>query len=367
MTQVALKALDTILNRYPLLPELSSYQKKWSYDYGVVLKGIQLAYKITGEEKYFNYIKDTLDLFVEENGNIIGYDLKKQNLDFINNGKLLFMLYEKTGEEKYKLALDLLFSQLKTQPRTPEGGFWHKAIYPEQMWLDGIYMGDPFYVEYLLTFNKGEGLKDVIKQFQLCYDNTVDEKTGLLYHAFDAKKVQEWADPKTGHAPNFWGRAMGWYMMALVDTMELLENTSEEFKTLSTIFKKLYLALKNVQDKKSHVWYQVLDQGQRHGNYLEASCSSMFVYAFSKALTLNVIPETEKNFILESYTGLLNEFVLYTKEGWVNLIHNCQVAGLGGADKRDGSFVYYVSEPIITNDFKGYGAFLQAALTVENL
>lgn len=366
MRKLSEVALDTVLERYPLLPEVKRYHGKWSYDFGVVLKGIEAAYLQTKDQKYFDYIQKTMDFFIQENGSIKNYSYESMNIDHVNNGKLLFLLYRETGSEKYKKAMDTLFDQLQNMPRTTEGGFWHKKIYPYQMWLDGLYMGSPFYAEYLLTFKDGNGLEDVIKQFELCYKHTLDKKTGLLYHAWDEKKEQFWADPETGLSQNFWGRSMGWFMMALADTMELLEGREEQNK-LKRIFNDCLTALGKVQDPQTKTWYQVLDQGDRDGNYREASASSMIVYAAAKALRLNLIDQSWEKFVSESYQGLVQEFVFYTSEGWVNLIRNCEVAGLGGEDRRDGSFVYYISEPVITNDFKGYGAFLQATLVMEPL
>lgn len=360
------KALTTLFERYSILPKEKVYHGKWSYDIGVVLRGVELAYYQTGDQSYFDYIKETMDFYIQDDGSIKGYNMNAMNIDYINNGKLLFLLYKETGEAKYKVAMDTLFEQLQKMPRTSDGGFWHKNIYPHQMWLDGLYMGSPFLAQYLVTFKEGKGLADVIKQFTLCYEHTLDEKTGLLFHAWDEKKQQFWANPETGHSPNFWGRAMGWYMMALVDTMEIISG-KEEVDELKAIFEKCLESLAQVRDKEKHVWYQVLDQGDRHGNYLEASASSMIVYAAAKAVKLGFIADSWQSFVDESYQGLKEEFVFFTDEGWVNLTRNCQVAGLGGEDRRDGSFVYYISEPIITNDFKGFGAFLQASLILEPL
>lgn len=360
------QAFHSFTQRYPFLPMAKDYHGSWSYDFGVILMGFQQAYELTGEEEYYTYLKEAMDYYIASDGSIKNYHYEAMNLDYINNGKLLFLLYKKTGAEKYKQAMDQLYQQLQATPRTQAGGFWHKKVYPNQMWLDGLYMAEPFYAEYLLTFKNGSGLADVVQQFQLCYDATLDHKTGLLYHAYDEARIQPWADPQTGHAPHFWGRAMGWYVVALVDTLRLLPKDSPEFQQLATLFTNCWQALKKVQDPTSNCWYQVLDEGTRKGNYLEASATALILNAAAKAVVLNVLPATEIPLIKESYQGLQDEFVLYTKEGWINLIHNCQVAGLGGADQRDGSFTYYMSEPIIANDFKGYGAFLQAALTIEN-
>ena len=361
------KIMKTLIERYPLLPESNKYHGKWSYDFGVILQGVKAAYKASNNPVYYQYIKDNMDYFIQEDGTIKNYHFDSMNIDYVNNGKLLFFLYEETKEEKYKVAMDRLFEQLQQMPRTSEGGFWHKKIYPYQMWLDGLYMGSPFYAEYLLTFKNGEGLDDVVKQFELCYKHTVDEKTGLLYHAWDEKREQEWADPETGLSLNFWGRSIGWYVMALVDVIELLPEMYEKRAVLVEQLKNILSALKKVQDPEAKVWYQVLDKGNERGNYLEASGTSMIVYAAAKGYHLGILDESWYTFIKESYEGLQEEFVFYTKEDWVNLIRCCEVAGLGGDDKRDGSFVYYISEPVITNDFKGYGAFLQAAVYLEKI
>lgn len=360
--------LETLFNRYPLLPELSQYHGKWSYDIGVVLQGVKSAYLQTNDSQYLQYIIDTMALYIQDDGQIKNYDYEHFNLDSINNGKLALFLYQQTQESKYRLACDQLFKQLQNMPRTTEGGFWHKKIYPSQMWLDGLYMAEPFYAEYIAKFRSKAEMADVVRQFELSYQHTVDAKTGLLFHAWNEDRQQPWADQATGHSPHFWGRAIGWYLMALVDTYEIISSDfSDEAQTLATIFTKTIKAVKKYRDVNQHAWYQVLDEGQRPGNYLEASASSMIVYAMAKARRLHILGDDWQKFIDESYQGLQDNFVYFTKEGWLNLIRNCAVAGLGGADQRDGSFVYYISEPIITNDFKGYGAFLQATLEMAPL
>lgn len=359
-------ALTTLFERYPILPKEKRYHGKWSYDIGVVLQGVKEAYYQTKNPVYYDYIKETMDFYIQEDGEIKAYHFDAMNIDYVNNGKLLFLLYKETGDEKYKKALDTLFKQLEEMPRTQEGGFWHKGIYPNQMWLDGLYMGAPFLAEYLIFFKDGKGLEDVVHQFVLCYEKTLDPKTGLLYHAWDSKKEQFWANKETGHSPNFWGRSMGWYMMALADTISII-NQHIDTTHLVEIFESCLQALKKVRHPKKHVWYQVLDQGERHGNYLESSASSMITYATAKALNEGFLDSSWTVFAKECYLGIQDEFIFFTEEGWLNLTRNCEVAGLGGEDRRDGSFVYYISEPIITNDFKGYGAFLQATLQLQPL
>lgn len=364
--QWAERTAKSIMERTPKLYQ-KGYNGKWSYDYGVILKGFERLWRVTGEELYFKYIQDNMDYFIQEDGSVKGYRLDEHNIDHLNNGKMLFVLHKETGEEKYKRAAALLREQLKTHPRTSEGAFWHKQIYPYQIWLDGLYMGAPFYLEFLLTFEQGEDLNDVTKQFILCEQHTKDEKTGLLYHAWDEQRVQPWCNPQTGQSPNFWGRSLGWFVMALVDVLEMLPADHGDYLELTRILNDTLNALRSYQDADSGVWHQVVDAGKRKGNYLEASASSMIVYAMAKGVRLGLLGSDWHKTLDRAYAGLISEFVLETKEGWVNLNKNCQVAGLGGEDRRDGTYAYYISEPIITNDQKGLGAFLQACTEYEFL
>jgi unsaturated rhamnogalacturonyl hydrolase len=366
-TSWAARTAKSIMERTPKLHEDKGYGGKWSYDYGVVLKGFELLWRQTGDRAYYRFIQDNMDDFIQEDGTIRGYRLDEYNIDHINNGKLLFVLHAETKQDKYKKAAELLRNQLRSHPRTSEGAFWHKQIYPYQIWLDGLYMGSPFYLEYLLAFEDGEGLGDVTKQFILCERHTKDAKTGLLFHAWDEKRVQPWCDPETGLSANFWGRSLGWFVMALVDVLALLPVQHADYQELVRILNDTLAAIRKFQDPESGVWYQVVDQGGRKGNYLEASASSMFTYAMAKGIRLGVLDDGWRETLDQAYRGLIAEFVLETKEGWVNLNKNCQVAGLGGADKRDGTYAYYISEPIVTNDQKGLGAFLQACAEYEAL
>lgn len=361
----AVRTAESIMARTPKLYE--GYNGKWSYDYGVVLKGFERLWNLTGEERYFQFIRDNMDYFIGEDGSILGYRGDEHNIDHLNNGKLLFALYKKTGLFKYKNAASLLRDQLKTHPRTSEGAFWHKQIYPYQIWLDGLYMGSPFYLEYLLSFEPDGDIGDVTKQFILCERHTKDERTGLLYHAWDEKRVQPWCDPETGKSPNFWGRSLGWFVMALADVLEMLPKDHRDCGELERIFRETLTALLRFRDKEAGVWYQVVDAGDRKGNYLEASASSMMTYAMAKGIRLGLLDESWREPLDQAFTGLLTEFVLETKEGFLNLNKTCQVAGLGGSDRRDGTYAYYISEPIITNDLKGLGAFLLACAEYEGL
>lgn len=358
---------DSIMERTPRLYEDNGYHGKWSYDYGVILKGFELLWRQTGQVKYYQYIKDNMDYFIEEDGSVKGYRLSEHNIDHLNNGKILFVLHKETGLAKYKMAADLLRKQITTHPRTSEGAFWHKNVYPYQIWLDGLYMGSPFYLEYLLEYEGGKGLDDVTRQFILCERHTKDAETGLLFHAWDEKRVQPWCDPETGLSPNFWGRSLGWYVMALVDVLGMLPKEHADYEILARILTDTLTALRQVQDADAGVWYQVVNMGGRKGNYLEASASSMITYAMAKGIRIGVLDDSWFETLDRAYQGLIAEFVLETKNGWVNLNKNCQVAGLGGEDRRDGTYAYYISEPIVTNDQKGLGAFLLACGEYEYL
>ena len=339
--------------------------EKWSYEQGVVLKGIQGVWLNTADGKYFRFIQQSIDRFVRDDGTIRSYELNDYNIDQILNGRILLLIYSVTGQEKYRKAAALLREQLKTHPRTSDGGFWHKKIYPSQMWLDGLYMGEPFYAEYAAMFHEDGAFDDIAKQFVLMELHSRDAKTGLLYHGWDESRQQRWADPATGHSPNFWGRAMGWYAMALVDTLEFFPKDHPQRAALLAILKRLAVAIEKYQEPKSGLWYEVLDQGDKKGNYLEASASCMFVYALAKAVRLGYLPASYFKVAQTGYRGITTQFIETETTGQVNLKGTVSVAGLGGNPYRDGSYAYYLSEKVVTNDPKGVGAFLLASNEIE--
>ncbi|TKJ89876.1 glycosyl hydrolase family 88 [Paenibacillus sp. CFBP13512] len=352
---------DSVIKRNPEL------KHKWEYDNGVIFKGMELVYALTQDRKYLDYIRTNMDFFIEESGGIRSYRVDEYNIDHVNNGKLLFPLYRETGEERYRQAADLLRQQLMKHPRTSEGAFWHKQIYPYQIWLDGLYMGAPFYAEYIREFADIKDYSDVTQQFKLCYQHTRDAQTGLLYHAWDEKKEQPWCDPTTGLSKNFWGRSMGWFVMALVDVLDILPEDQEDRATIIQMLSETMEALMKVQDQASGVFYQVLNLPDAKGNYLEASASCMILYAVAKGLRKGYLPERYQVKAEQIRKGIIEEFITITEEGLINLNKTCQVAGLGGKDKRDGTYAYYISEPIICNDPKGIGAFILAMAEAELL
>jgi unsaturated rhamnogalacturonyl hydrolase len=338
---------------------------KWAYEQGVLLTGMQAVWLNTGDGRYFDYIKRLTDRYVADDGTIKTYKQADYNIDNVQYGRILLTLYKVTGQEKYRKAAATLREQLKNHPRTSEGGFWHKKIYPSQMWLDGLYMGEPFYAEYARTFGEPEAFDDVAKQFVLMETHARDSKTGLLYHGWDESKQQRWADKTTGRSPHFWGRAMGWYAMALVDVLEHFRAEHPRRGELLAILGRLAAAVEKYQEPKSGLWWQVLDKGGAKGNYLEASASAMFVYSLAKAARLGYLPESYMKVARKGWAGIERQFVEEAAAGGVNFKGTVSVAGLGGNPYRDGSYEYYLSEKVVTNDAKGVGAFLMAAAEME--
>lgn len=363
--EMAVKMSESEMSQFPDVSTVDfNPEGKWSYTAGLVsLAMVQLSER-TGDAKFYEYAKRYADKYINENGEIIGYDKSKFNIDQINSGKILFYFYYKTKDERYKKAIRILRDQSKDQPRTSKGGFWHKKRYDYQMWLDGLYMGSPFLAEYAKVFNEPNLFNDVINQFAVVHRHTYDSIAGLNYHGWDESKQQRWADPKTGCSPHFWGRAMGWYAMAIVDVLDFIPETYPERNSLITILNQVCTGIKKYQDKETGLWYQVLDKGGKEGNYLEASASSMFVYALSKAVHKGYISKDYKAVAENGYKGILKTFIRENEDGTVSLTKVCAVAGLGGDPYRDGSYEYYINEPVRDNDPKGVGPFILASIEI---
>ncbi|QQS35296.1 MAG: glycoside hydrolase family 88 protein [Ignavibacteriales bacterium] len=362
------KSADSFIKLHPdtvaYPTEAKSY--RWNYEQGLILEAFYRWYKHTGDQKYFNYIKKNIDYYVEDDGNIKTYNMNDFNIDNVSPGRVLIHLYNETGNEKYKKAADTLKHQMLLHPRTNEGGYWHKKIYPYQMWLDGLFMAEPFLAYYALVFNHPEKFDDIIKQYALVKKYLRDEKTGLYYHGYDESKKQEWADKETGQSPNFWGRAIGWFMMSIVDVLDYLPVDHKDRKELISILNELSESLLIYRDDKTKLWYQVVDQGSRDGNYIEASSSMMFIYAFAKGANKSYLNKKFFTIADESFKSAIDNLVTIDKDGLIYLNHVCSVGGLGGKPYRDGSFDYYISEPQRVNDFKGYGPFMFAAMELES-
>lgn len=339
----------------------------WDYEQGLMLKAIEKVWNRTGNGKYFEYVRRDMDRYVQKDGSIRTYKYDDFNLDNIPTGRALLTLYQQTqpDKDKYRKAADLLWKQIENQPQTKEGGFWHKKRYPYQMWLDGLFMAEPFAAEYSLIFNHPEHFDHIVKQFALIEKYAVDPKTGLVYHAYDESKEQKWADPKTGLSPHFWSRAIGWYAMALVDVLDYMPANHPEHANLIKYLQRLAPALVKYQDAKSGVWYQMTTQGTRKGNYFEASASCMFVYALAKGVRMGYLPATYLASAKKGYAGILKEFVEEEANGTISLNKTVSVGGLGGSPYRDGTYEYYLSEPIRKNDLKGVGPFIFASVEME--
>ena len=337
---------------------------KWSYEQGVVLKGIENVWYATGNGKYFKYMQNQIDCFVQKNGDIKTYEQSNFNLDDINNGKILLTLFNVTGDAKYWKAATQLREQLSAQPRNKQGGFWHKKIYPNQMWLDGLYMAEPFYAEYASLSHDDTAFNDIAHQFILIEKNTRNNKTGLLYHAWDESKQQQWANKITGCSPHSWARAMGWYGAALVDVLDFFPQNNAARKELINILNRWTNAIAKTQNKQTGLWLNVLDATNEKQNYEEASAASLFVYTVAKAVRNGYISSSKIQIAKKAYNGILKNFIKQ-KNNQINFYGTVKTSGLGGNPYRDGSLAYYMSEPVVMNDAKCIGAFILASNEME--
>jgi unsaturated rhamnogalacturonyl hydrolase len=338
---------------------------RWDYEQAILLKALERVWYRTGDAKYFRFILKNMDSYVNDKGEIRTYKGEQFNIDNITGGRILLMLYRETGKEKFKLAADLLRNQLKNQPRTKEGGFWHKKIYPNQMWLDGLYMAEPFYAEYSKAFNETANFDDIANQFIWMEKHARDAKTGLLYHGWDESREQKWADKTTGNSPNFWDRALGWYVMALVDVLDTFPKNHPKRPELIAIFQRLIPAVVKYQDSKEGCWYQVMDKINGKGNYMEASGTAMFVYGLAKGVRMGYIDKAYMANAKKGYQGMLKNFISKDAKGIPHYEKVVLVSGLGGNPYRDGSYEYYLKEPIRRDDLKGVAPFIMASVEME--
>ena len=382
-----------------------SSKPKWSYVMGIELEGMLDTYLRYGGEDILKYCKEYTDTMIYADGNIRGFNILDYNLDNIRTGHFVTRMYQKYPEQKNLLAMQLMMKQLKEQPRTiADKVFWHKAIYAYQVWLDGIFMGLPFRtLTAPITCKPAKNTKaakakadkeiqaiydDAVNQLKITYQRTLDPKTELNRHAYDETRKTFWADKETGLSQHCWGRAQGWYTMALVEVLDALPEDYARRGELIDLLKKDFDAILKWQDKKSGVWYQVMDSPKREGNYLESTCSSMFAYALLKAYRKGYVSEKYKDAGIKAYKGIIKNFIKVHPDKTISLTNCCSVAGLGPAvtpeveaamkkinpkgsvnenTKRDGSYAYYLSEPIRDNDAKGIGPFLWASLEMEML
>ncbi|MES1159618.1 MAG: glycoside hydrolase family 88 protein, partial [Bacteroidota bacterium] len=338
---------------------------RWTYDESLVWKGLEGCWYNTGNARYFKYIQHQVDRLVDNEGNIATYRQDDYNLDNVLGGRLLLLLYKVTNQEKYYKAATILRQQLKDQPRTSEGSFWHKKKYTRQVWLDGLYMAQPFYAEYASLFHEDSAFNDITRQFTAIERHARDPKTGLLYHGWDEARLEKWADKTSGLSPQFWGRAMGWYGMALVDALDYFPARHPGRAALLAILQRYAAAIQKVQDPTTGLWWDIVDKPGAPGNYPESSASSMFVYTLAKGARLGYLPAVYGAVAKKGYEGLLQKFLITDAGGQSALQGTVSVSGLGGDPYRDGSYKYYISEKIVTNDPKGLGAFLLAANEID--
>jgi unsaturated rhamnogalacturonyl hydrolase len=337
----------------------------WTYTTGLLMQAIDDVGAAVGDRTLQDYASEVIASFVDEEGNIRTYEPEEYNIDMINSGLMLFRVFDRRGEARFESAADLLTSQLESHPRTSEGAFWHKQIYPHQLWLDGLYMGMPFLAAVGQRRDDEKALADAVKEFQITRRRLRDPATGLYFHAWDEARAQSWADPKTGLSSQIWGRALGWYAMAVVDTLDYIPAHRTDLRApLLDIINELAPALVKYQSQTG-VWYQIMDRPEGLGNYQEASASAMFVYFLAKAINKGYLPDSYRAAALHGYEGMLDEFVTVDADDEINLRSNCEVAGLGYG--RDGSYRYYMSEPIVTNDPKGVGPMMMAGLQIAEV
>lgn len=334
---------------------------KWNYIDGCMITGILERYEITGEARFLDFADRFMSGFVEEDGRIRTYDPAEYSLDNVNPAKNLFTLYDLTGKEKYRKAIELVRSQLSTMPRTPEGNFWHKLIYPNQVWLDGIYMALPFYMEYEKRFDAKKDCEDICRQIANVEIRMRDPKTGLYYHGYDASRKMYWADPDTGCSPNFWLRAEGWFILGLVDVLEIMMDLPMQAESvhLQHMLLDLAKALSKYQDP-SGLWYQLIALPELEGNYLETSGTALISAALLKAVRLGFLPESFRAVGEKAFYGIVDRRLTKNADGTPCVTGICLVGGLGGEQHRDGSAAYYLSEPVVQNDAKGVGPLLLA-------
>lgn len=359
----AFKFADAVMTRFDSLIYYNNGNPNFGYDNSFLGSAID---KLGGiDKKYSDYMQTYVDYFVRNNGTIKGYNINEYNIDRIRPGLNILTLYERTGNENYKIAAEKILEQVKSQPRTNAGGFWHKKVYPYQMWLDGLYMASPFLAHYAKDFNKPQWFDEVTFQLKVVREKTLDSITGLQYHAWDESKEQRWCNPETGQSKHFWSRATGWYMMALVDVLEVLPENHKDRADILKILNDLSEALLKVQDRETGLWYQVLDMGGREGNYLETSGSAMFIYTFAKGVKNGFLNKKYLDIANKSFDSMVKTMVITGDDGLPTLTNICGACGLGGNPYREGDYNYYISEKRVDNDSKGVAPFILAAIELN--
>jgi unsaturated rhamnogalacturonyl hydrolase len=371
----------TVIKMWPTGAVLTTvHPGVWAYEEGVLLDGMAAEWHSTADGSDFKYIKTAVDKYVTEDGTIIGYKADGHTLDDIEMGRAVLLVYRVTRQVKYAKAVKFLHDQLALQPRTASGGYWHKQIYPNQMWLDGAYMAEPFRAAYAATFQEPKEFDDIAKQLLLMDEHMRDPKTGLMKHGWDESKQMAWADKTTGLSPEVWARAMGWYAMALVDVLDWFPKDHPQRAALIAALNRTAAAAVAFQDKTTGLWWQVMNEGPKRldripggssdvpakkGNYPEASASCMFVYSLAKGVRMGYLPQSDEANAKRGWEEIQKQFVTTGADGLMVLNGTVKVGGLGGTPYRSGSYEYYVGEKTGVNDSKGIGAFLLAGSEME--
>jgi len=357
----SVRMAESVINRADSLVNYLNPEKiKWQYDVAFLGQAIDRLGNI--DPKYSLYMEDYVGYFVQNDGSVIDYDPAEYNLDRINPAKSIITVYKRTGNPVYRTALDQFVKQLETHPKTHAGGYWHKKIYPWQMWLDGIYMASPFLAQYAKEFNAPEWFDTVTHQIKLIYSKTLDPASGLLLHAWDESRTQKWCDPATGKSKYPWSRAMGWYTMAIADVLNFLPEDHPDRDSILTILRSTCDALLKVRDPKTGLWFQVLNEGGREGNYIEGSGSAMFTYVFARGANKGYLDKKYLDIANETFDGIIKELITEDEKGLLTMHNICGGCGLGGNPYRDGSYEYYITEKRVDNDPKGVAPFIIAAI-----
>ena len=343
--EYAQAACDTLMAKFA--PEDLPPKGRFHYHQGVFLSGMQKTWKLCHDNKYFDYLKAWVDSVIDESGKPYDYDPK--SMDDIMPGLLLLDLYTQTKDERYRRCLDRLMGDMRRYPRTKEGGYWHKGHLPYQMWLDGLYMGGPICVGYGAKFGEESYFDTAIRQALLMRKNCLDRKTGLLYHACDLSKQEAWADPETGCSPEFWGRSIGWVPVALLDELDLIPQGYFGRDQVEDMIRTLLLALIPYQDEESGLWYQVVDKGGKPGNWLETSCTCLYVAAICKAIRTGLMDGAMLKYALKGYRGVIAR--LGRDEKGLLIGGVCVGTGVG-------DYAHYCGRPTSVNDLHGAGAFI---------
>ena len=375
MYKVIDKYIDKLMTSEPSMPlwniEVirSGKPATWNYIDGCMITSLLELYKTTKEEKYIDFVKKFVSYYVFEDGTIRGYEIDKYSTDDVCESRVLFDLYDLTKDEKYNKAIEFTYSQFAGHPRTKEGNFWHKLIYPNQIWLDGLYMMQPFYTRYV-TLRGKKDYSDIINQFNNVKKIMFNEKDKLYYHGYDSARKMFWADKETGLSKNYWLRSIGWYTVGLVDVLDYMDDQMyDEYNTIKEILKESIDGILLYQDKESKMLWHVPNFPGREGNYLETSGSSMIAYAILKGVRLGALPERYRQIGVDIFNGIAAKYLTVKEDGDLNLGGICLVAGLGPENnlRRDGTYEYYISEPIVENDAKGVGPFIMAYTEMKKI